>query len=203
MLTLNSDGKTPEEQVEQILQIAAILPGQTPARKSNIPVRPRATSPEHISKPQQPAIEAAKSQPELPQQSALKVAEPQTLPQTQPSQQPTLEVAKSQTELPQPPDQTSSNLTELSDPVMPAQPQVPPPSNPVHGTHTTNLPPSALLEQKSVPETSTQESNHPFSKELPPSKLLNSVKGSPGDQNALRRYDSETQEVDEFHDAIA
>lgn len=39
MLILGSDGKTPEEQTKQILQIHAILPGQKPERQFNIPSR--------------------------------------------------------------------------------------------------------------------------------------------------------------------
>jgi hypothetical protein len=36
---MNSDGKTPAEQVEQILQIHSILPGQKPERQFEIPIR--------------------------------------------------------------------------------------------------------------------------------------------------------------------
>ena len=35
----HSDGRTPQEQVQQILNIAAILPGQTPERRFSIPER--------------------------------------------------------------------------------------------------------------------------------------------------------------------
>jgi len=40
-----------------------------------------------------------------------------------------------------------------------------------------------------------------FPESLPPSKLLNSVKGEASDGHAIKRTDSQTQEEDEFHDA--
>ena len=46
-----------------------------------------------------------------------------------------------------------------------------------------------------------QKSQKEFDDSLPPSKLLNFVKGEPGEGGALRRYDSETHEEEQFHDA--
>lgn len=46
-----------------------------------------------------------------------------------------------------------------------------------------------------------QKSQHEFDDSLPPSKLLNSVKGEPGEGQALKRFDTETQEEEQFHDA--
>lgn len=45
MLISQSDGKTPEEQVKQILQIHAVLPGQKPDRQFNIPSRTNSLNP--------------------------------------------------------------------------------------------------------------------------------------------------------------
>jgi hypothetical protein len=50
---------------------------------------------------------------------------------------------------------------------------------------------------------SSTDSVHKFADELPPSKLLHSVKGEPAKAKALRRWDSETHSEDEFHDAIS
>lgn len=42
-----------------------------------------------------------------------------------------------------------------------------------------------------------------FPESHPPSKLLNYVKGEPGLGQPLRRLNSETQEEEQFHDAIS
>lgn len=50
--SLSSDAPTPAEQVKQILNIAAILPGQKPDSKFNIPARRESELSRHESKPE-------------------------------------------------------------------------------------------------------------------------------------------------------
>ncbi|KAF2644419.1 hypothetical protein P280DRAFT_170986 [Massarina eburnea CBS 473.64] len=150
------DGKTPEDQKRQILQIAAILPGQSPDRRFSIPSRSHAGLSDPSTK------------------------HPDLTPQP---------------ELPPPHEQTSGDLMDSSDPVVPAQPHQVPPSDSVYGLDGA-LPPSKT-------PSNTEKNNHAFRKDLPPSKLLNSVQGQPGEKNALTRFDSETHEEDEFHDAVS
>ncbi|CAI6334725.1 unnamed protein product [Periconia digitata] len=165
------DGKTPEQQVEQILQIAAILPGQTLTRKFSIPSRSGTANTSRV--------------PPAQQQSTLGDEQPQ-------------HEAQSQHQLTPQEKQTTDDLIDLSDPVVPAQTSKP-------TTVTTAPVPQDQPEPKPAPPQpdNREDKNHAFAKELPPSKLLNSVQGEPGGGNALRRYDSETQEEDEFHDAVS
>lgn len=62
------DGKTPDEQIKQILQIAAILPGQTPHRQFNIP---RHNSLERLPTRSSVQADAEKPKVEEPQQQAF------------------------------------------------------------------------------------------------------------------------------------
>ncbi|KAF1955121.1 hypothetical protein CC80DRAFT_493445 [Byssothecium circinans] len=159
------DGKTPEEQTKQILQIAAILPGQSPTRKFSIPSRTHTGSTDHHPSTRQPTLETMRSQPELPQQQN---------------------------------QQIFGDLIDLSDPVVPAPKQQTSPNNPIHITEGA-IPPTKT---QSVPENNTANKEHAYAKEIPPSKLLNSVQDQPDKHHrALRRYDSDTHEEDEFHDA--
>ncbi|PVI05295.1 oxysterol binding protein [Periconia macrospinosa] len=155
------DGKTPEEQVEQILQIAAILPGQTPTRKFSIPSRSGTASTSRLPSTQQSALEDAQSQHEL----------------TQPK------------------EQTIGDLIDLSDPVVPPQPNKPAASGDAAAPAPV-APPKLQTDNR-------EDKNHAFANELPPSKLLNSVQAEPARGEALKRFDSETQEEDEFHDAVS
>jgi oxysterol-binding protein-related protein 8 len=142
ILIVPRDGKSPQEQIKQILQIAAILPGQTPHRPFNIP--------RHAS--------------------LDKVPTRQSLVDTNPEPQ---EKPKPETK-----QETLGDLIDLSDPV----PQ-PPPKEPV--------------KSKSLIDLEADQQ-----KGIPPSKLLHSHPKDPEANNsALRRYDTETNEEDEFHDA--
>jgi hypothetical protein len=199
LLTLQSDAKTPEEQIKQILQIAAILPGQTPNRKFNIPSR--SNSLEHVPTRQR-APEVLETQHEIPQQDS------QHEPHVQPAQH-NLSQQQSQNELarqespqglpirqrPQRP-QALGDLIDLSDPTQ--QPTPAPTSNPTNPQPI----PFEQLQPKAGPEKST-DTVHKFADVLPPSKLLHSVKGEPSKGDGLRRWDSETHSEDEFHDAIS
>lgn len=173
---VHSDAKTPAEQVEQILQIAAILPGQTLTRKFSIPSRSGTTNTKRLPPTQQIASEDVQSQPELTPQKG----------------------------------QTTDDLIDLSEPAVPAQT-----SKPVAAAVTTTADnhhddavaptpvPSEKPKSASPQPDNREDKNHAFADQLPPSKLLNSVQGEPGRGSALRRYDSETQEEDEFHDAVS
>ncbi len=68
-----SDGRTPEEQVKQILQIAPILPGQTPDRRFSIPER----------HPRSEQVQPAQQQAQPSQQQARPVQPPAPQPQQQ------------------------------------------------------------------------------------------------------------------------
>lgn len=56
-----SDGTTPEEQVKQILNIAAILPGQKPDSKFRIPTRRESQLSRHDSRPETNTHQASAS----------------------------------------------------------------------------------------------------------------------------------------------
>jgi hypothetical protein len=72
-------------------------------------------------------------------------------------------------------------------------------SNPANSTFV----PPENLQTHAHSETNRTDTDHKFSDELPPSKLLNSVTGEPSKGQALRRLDSQTHIEDEFHDAIS
>ncbi|KAF2875888.1 oxysterol binding protein [Massariosphaeria phaeospora] len=160
------DGKTPEEQVKQILQIAAILPGQTHSRQFAIPTR--TNTPDRVPTHQTvPDVNLEAQQPHAP-----------PAPQ---QQQPPLA----------PPSQyTSGNLIDFSDPV--------PDPNRMH---------APLQSQERIPHpeplaTSSREDD--LMKGIPPSKLLHSTRGQPPKgAGTITRTDSETREVEDFHDALA
>lgn len=156
------DGKTPEEQVKQILQIAAVLPGQAPKRKFSIPSLSRTTSVD-------PTANYTHKNPE---------------------------VMKSEPELPQAKEQTFGDLIDLSDPT-------PQKAADVNANNPADPPQIPLQKPKSQPENNSLDPKpqNEFAKSLPPSKLLHSVQGEPGDHSALRRQDSQTHEEEEFHDA--
>jgi hypothetical protein len=73
LLTVNSDGKTPAEQVEQILRIHSILPGQKPEKQFEIPIRNNSIQ-KTTSEPTVPAQQPVPQQ-LVPQQPAA-VVEP-------------------------------------------------------------------------------------------------------------------------------
>ncbi|KAF2679896.1 hypothetical protein K458DRAFT_421962 [Lentithecium fluviatile CBS 122367] len=169
------DGKTPDEQVKQILQIAAILPGQTPRRKFSIPSR--SNSLERVPT-------RRKSHEPVPHL-------PHHLPHHE-TPHPHKEQHQHQHQQP------VGNLIDLSDPV-PNPPAVKhaPTSNPAN-------PPLLPLEKSRSPSDSKAPNNeHKYGQELRPPKLLNSVHGEPTKGKTLKRFDSETHSEDEFHDAIS
>jgi hypothetical protein len=63
--------------------------------------------------------------------------------------------------------------------------------------------PSEPPKQQAPPKPyTTAGKEYDFMKAIPPSNLLNSTKADPPNgKEGLRRFDSETQEEDEFHDA--
>ncbi|KAF9732621.1 hypothetical protein PMIN06_012232 [Paraphaeosphaeria minitans] len=165
------DAKTPEEQVKQILDIAAILPGQAPQRKFSIPA---------LSRPNTNDPAAAGNQAIQQSQDVQVNANPAVStsnPDTQPKQE------------------AFGDLIDLSDPTPDKDADVittKPPQPPL-GEATSQL---EHLELGQKPQ-------EDFPDDMPPSKLLNSVKGEPGRGHALRRLDSETEEEEQFHDAIS
>lgn len=178
IISAKVDGATPEEQVKQILEIAAILPGQTPSRKFSIPALSRANT-------NDPAAAAAAA------------AGNQTLQQSHPANANKVpEVSHSDPDLPRQTQHATGDLIDLSDAA--------PDSGVDVNANKPKHPPQLPVEQvKSVPEKldSTKKAQDEFPESLPPSKLLNSVADERGGGKALRRFDSETQQEEEFHDA--
>lgn len=172
-LTFGRDGKSPQEQVKQILEIAAILPGQAPHRKFSIPALSRTNTNDP----------AAAGNQAIQQTHQIKS-------NTQP------EVSHSEPDLPQQKQQTFGDLIDLSDPTPNKDVDVNA-NNPKDPSH---LP---LDKPKSQPENLNPEkkSQDEFSEDLPPSKLLNFVRDEPGQGNSLKRTDTETEEEEQFHDA--
>ncbi|KAF1966714.1 hypothetical protein BU23DRAFT_313075 [Bimuria novae-zelandiae CBS 107.79] len=166
------DGKTPEEQVKQILGIAAILPGQAPPnRRFSIPSRSEHNDPS-----------AAGNQ--TIQQSYL--VNNNTKP----------EVSQTELDLPQQKQQTSSDLIDLSDPA-PDEGMGVNANNPKDDPRLPVEKPNSTPENSN----SGKKSQDEFSESMPPSRLLNFVDGEPGEGKALKRVDSETEEEERFHDA--
>lgn len=189
---LSSDAKSPDEVVKQILAIHAVLPGQKPEQKFDIPVRTNThqnAQPTEPSAPQ-PPVQLDTHHPAQPVQPA------QVPPQHEPTPFQPL-----QSQEPQQPQQ-----------VLQSQEPVGPPSN-LDGA--ANLEPDRSLSKNRTSHpsiipmetnTGTQELPPDMKKkidvELPPSTLLHSnPKKEARRDDLLRRKDSETQEDDEFHDA--
>jgi hypothetical protein len=204
---ISRDAKTPEEQTKQILQIAAILPGQTPKRRFSIPSR--SNSLERVPT-RQKAPEVLETQHETHEATHHEQA-PQTSQQDLSQQASQHELTPQSSRIsaqglpvrqkPQYPQAfgdviDSSNTSQQAIPTGPTAPTSAPTSNPILSQPVRND------ENKAQPATST-DSVHKYADELPPSRLLNSVKGQPSKGNALRRWDSETHSEDEFHDAIS
>lgn len=180
------DATTPEEQVKQILQIHAVLPGQKPDKQFSIPQRNNSIqSPSAATQPSQSANGALSEKSES--QSDLAQQETQQAPVEQPAQQ----QAKPDPQVEQIQQQLGS--TSLSQ--TPSQPQ---PSNghtPISFTPVQTGSPRAPSTHSSSAQSQSEETN-------PPSKLLHSNPApEPSREDKLRRFDSETNEEDEFHDA--
>jgi oxysterol-binding protein-related protein 8 len=62
--------------------------------------------------------------------------------------------------------------------------------------------PNAKSEESLQPQTSASKKEDDLMKGIPPSKLLHSTLSEEPSSSKLRRTDSETQEEDEFHDAL-
>ncbi|CAO2649835.1 Nn.00g011270.m01.CDS01 [Neocucurbitaria sp. VM-36] len=166
------DGKTPEEQVKQILNIHAILPGQKPQRQFNIPTRTNSLQPTEVK---QPVHSEKPAQPVHPVRT-----EPQALPQHQ--------------------EQVVSGLNNLNLDG-PAAPRHSIPKD-THASKPLNNPLVPSHELKSPAGELSPETRDKIAEELPPSKLLHSNPApEPKNPDLLRRKDSETQEDDEFVDA--
>lgn len=194
------DGKTPEEQIKQILQIAAILPGQTPKRKFSIPSRSNSLE-RAPTRQRQP--EVMQTQSEIPESKPYHDSH-HTNPKhrTEPSSSnPPRHPSSEQRNRQRP--QALGDLIDLTD----LDDSLPHPPLPEH-TRSNNPPnqPHSPIEKsrpQSMGQTDASEHGNKFADELPPSKLLNSVQGEPSRGQSLRRFDSETHSEDEFHDAIS
>ncbi|KAF9690624.1 hypothetical protein EKO04_011429 [Ascochyta lentis] len=171
---LNSriDGRTPEEQVKQILQIHSILPGQKPEKQFSIPQRNNSV--QQAPAQQQPAVQEQPVRAEAavlpPQQQQSKQEPPQQEPQVQQVQQQLASVDLNQ---PVPQGTASNGYEPVNFSPYQADSAYPPP--PAQSQTTETNPPSKLLHSNPAPE--------------------------PARADKLSRKDSETQEEDEFHDA--
>ncbi|KAF2623113.1 hypothetical protein BU25DRAFT_350846 [Macroventuria anomochaeta] len=188
------DGQTPEEQVKQILQIHAILPGQKPDKQFSIPHRnnsiQQTPSQQQPADQQQPAQSANGASLEHPEQQRI-------LAQEGAQQQPPVQLHKQQHAKQEPQvQQVQQQLAsvELNQSTLQAKPNngYEPISFSPYQPDSTYPPPPA---QNQPEQSQTTETN-------PPSKLLHSNPApEPTRDDKLRRKDSETQEEDEFHDA--
>lgn len=185
-----SDATTPEEQVRQILQIHAVLPGQKPEKQFSIPQRGESLSRQQTQEqpPAQPANGASLAQPEQQAVLAQQGAQSQT-----PVHQEAQQFAKQESQVQQVQQQLASvDLNQTTPHARPnshepisfssyrpegdsAYAPPPPQSQPAQGQTDNINPPSKLLHSNPAPE--------------------------PTRDDKLRRKDSETHEEDEFHDA--
>lgn len=186
---MRRDAKTPAEQVKQILQIHAVLPGQTPDRKFNIPSRSNSYQVSNSQNHDQSTRTSQSPQTEKPSEvanlidldDAPAVTTPAATPKKKDNMLRSMEALKIEESTT---SHGSANLMDLE------------PSNP------SNQPVLPLHKPKSLPDSVSPEAKEKIAKELPPSKLLHSnPKAESQDSDALRRLDTETQEEDEFHDA--
>jgi hypothetical protein len=142
------DAKTPEEQTKQILQIAAILPGQNPHRRFSIPSR-KSVDQDHVPTP-------SSSKPPPPERAQQ--------------------------------HHSVNDLIDFSD----DKPAPAPPS--------AQAPAPAPVEKSVATSGPKNDLERKVQKQIPPPALLTerepTVRGAD-----LRRVDSETQEVEQFHDA--
>ncbi|KAJ4368654.1 Oxysterol-binding protein OBPa [Didymella sp. IMI 355093] len=185
------DGQTPEEQVKQILQIHAVLPGQKPDKQFSIPQRGESLSRVQTQEqqPAQSADGASLAQPEqqreLAQQGVQQQPPVQQEPQHYAKQEPQVQQVQQQfasVDLNQSSPQTTSSNGHEPISFSPYRPEA----------DSAYAPPPA---QNQPAQSPTAEIN-------PPSKLLHSNPApEPRRDDRLRRKDSETQEEDEFHDA--
>jgi hypothetical protein len=180
------DGQTPEEQVKQILQIHAVLPGQKPEKQFSIPQRGESLSRQQTQEqpPAQPASGASLAQPG--QQGVLAHQGAQQQP---PIQRESQQYAEQEPQLRQVQQQLASVDLNQTTPQAGSSNGVKPISfSPYRPEGDSAYAPPPMQSQ-------TGEIN-------PPSKLLHSNPApEPTRDDKLRRKDSETQEEDEFHDA--
>jgi hypothetical protein len=229
-LTKFSDAKSPDEIIQQILAIHAILPGQKPEHQFDLPSRPKAHEQsnqptEHLSTSQNPTPQPSASQPSTLQQSAPQsFVHQETVPQQSPIQSSAPRESAPQLSSPQPPlsqpsPQPSQAQSAQSQPGTFLQYSQSPVGNldgsstqaPSHslvkGTFASDPSnPSVVPHGKPMarPNDDISESmREQIARELPPSKLLNSnPEVEPHRNDTLRRKDSETLEVEEFVDAL-
>ncbi|KAL1597735.1 Oxysterol-binding protein OBPa [Paraconiothyrium brasiliense] len=166
------DGKTPQEQVKQVLEIAAILPGQAPHRKFSIPALSRTNT-------NDPAAGGSHA---IQQSHSVQS-------NTNP------DVSKSDPDLQQK-QQTLGDLIDLSNPTPNKDIDVI--ANNSNNPPQLPLEKPKSQPENLTPETKPQDE---FAEDLPPSKLLNFVQAEPGHGHALKRMDTETEEEEQFHDA--
>ena len=186
-----SDAQTPEEQVKQILQIHAVLPGQKPEKQFSIPQRGESLSRQQTLEqpPAQYANGASLAQPE--QQGVLAQQAAQSQP---PVHQETQQYAKQEPQVQQVQQQLAS--VDLN--------QTTPQARSSNGHEPISFSPYRPEGDSAYapPPTQSQPAQGQTDEINPPSKLLHSNPApEPTRDDKLRRKDSETQEEDEFHDA--
>lgn len=169
------DGKTPEEQVKQILQIHAILPGQKPERQFNIPSRANSLRPVQSNQSVQEGAPAHTIHPAHPTQQQQSVGNLIDL--DDPSDRP----ANAQADGP---------IHRISLP------------RDINTTDPNNPPTLPFQTPKSPDKDISPDTKAKIAQELPPSRLLHSNPKEESHANdLLKRKDSDTLEEDEFHDA--
>jgi hypothetical protein len=162
--------------VKQILDIAAVLPGQAPQRKFSIPALSR-TNTNDPAAAGNPAMQQSNSN---------------------------LQVSRAESDLQQK-QQTFSDLVDVNNSVPNKEADVKahnanyPPQLPVE-----ELPLDKLQLDKPPSDSeslSGKKAQEEFPEDMRPSKLLNFVKDDHEPRRALRRLDTETKEEEHFHDA--
>lgn len=180
------DAKTPAEQVKQILQIHAILPGQTPDRKFSIPSRSNSYQVSNSQNHDQSARASQPAKSEKPAEVANLIDFDDT-PAATPKKKDNMLSSMQALKL----EESTSHASAPSANLIDLEPE-----------KRSNQPVLPLHNVKSHPDTVSPEAKERIAKELPPSKLLHSnPKAEAQESDALRRLDTETQEEDEFHDA--
>jgi hypothetical protein len=110
-----------------------------------------------------------------------------------------VEVSKAEPDLQQK-QQNFGDLIDFSDPIPNKETDL--------NANNTHYPPQLPLDKLSLDQPTShsetlsgKKAQDEFAEDLPPSKLLNFVKDDHESRHALRRLDTETEEVEQFHDA--
>jgi hypothetical protein len=212
MLTKCSDGKTPEEVVKQILSIHAILPGQKPDKQFSIPSRANDAPTSYTQEQAPSSAQVPTGQTAQPAEQAETGRLAHSMGQMHIGQttQPASQMPQVQSEpgnvqyqsaaiphyqqqsvgLPSNYDGTSTHAPLSKDSISsdPSNPPTIPYQKPAPQPQNINISP---------------EYRDKIQEELPKSKLLNSNPEPEPRRAVMRRTDSETREVEEFHDAVS